>query len=319
MATRNISKNAKIYVAGHRGMVGSALWRLLEQRGHTNLVGRSSAEMDLRHQESVARFFREEKPEYVFLAAARVGGILANSTRPGEFIYDNLVMETNIIASAWKEGVKKLLFLGSSCIYPRLAPQPIREESLLSGPLEPTNAPYAVAKIAGIVLCQSFNRQYGTNYISVMPTNLYGPGDNFDPESSHVLPGMIHKFEEARKKNSPEVILWGTGSPKREFLHVDDLARACLHLMECYEEDEPVNVGTGEDCSIRELAEKIREATGYGGEIRWDTSKPDGTPRKLLEVSRIHKLGWHHSISLEEGIRTTLEWYRREEGKDRNI
>ena len=312
MATRSISKDAKIYVAGHRGMVGSALWRLLEQRGYTNLVGRSSAEMDLRHQESVARFFREEKPEYVFLAAARVGGILANSTRPGEFIYDNLVMETNIIASARKEGVKKLLFLGSSCIYPRLAPQPIREESLLSGPLEPTNAPYAVAKIAGIVLCQSFNRQYGTNYISAMPTNLYGPGDNFDPESSHVLPGMIHKFEEARKKNLPEVILWGTGSPKREFLHVDDLAKACLHLMEHYEGNDPINVGTGEDCSIRELAEKIREATGYGGEIRWDTSKPDGTPRKLLEVSRIHELGWHHAISLEEGIRTTLEWYRKE-------
>ncbi len=319
MTDRNISKDAKIYVAGHRGMVGSALWRLLERRGYTNLVGRSSSEMDLRHQESVARFFREEKPEYVFLAAARVGGILANSTRPGEFIYDNLVMETNIIASAWKERVKKLLFLGSSCIYPRLAPQPIREESLLSGPLEPTNAPYAVAKIAGIVLCQSFNRQYGTNYISVMPTNLYGPGDNFDPESSHVLPGMIHKFEEARKKNSPEVILWGTGSPKREFLHVDDLARACLHLMECYEEDEPVNVGTGEDCSIRELAEKIREATGYGGEIRWDTSKPDGTPRKLLDVSRIHELGWHHSISLEEGIRTTLEWYRQKKRKIQDL
>jgi len=319
MTTRNISKNAKIYVAGHRGMVGSALWRLLEQRGYTNLVGRNSAEMDLRHQESVARFFREEKPEYVFLAAARVGGILANSTRPGEFIYDNLALETNLIAEARKNDVHKLLFLGSSCIYPRLAPQPIREESLLSGPLEPTNAPYAVAKIAGIVLCQSFNRQYGTNYISVMPTNLYGPGDNFDPESSHVLPGMIHKFEEARKKNSPEVILWGTGSPKREFLHVDDLARACLHLMECYEEDEPVNVGTGEDCSIRELAEKIREATGYGGEIRWDTSKPDGTPRKLLDVSRIHELGWHHSISLEEGIRTTLEWYRQKKRKIQDL
>jgi GDP-L-fucose synthase len=319
MTTRNISKNAKIYVAGHRGMVGSALWRLLEQRGYTNLVGRNSAEMDLRHQESVARFFREEKPEYVFLAAARVGGILANSTRPGEFIYDNLALETNLIAEARKNDVHKLLFLGSSCIYPRLAPQPIREESLLSGPLEPTNAPYAVAKIAGIVLCQSFNRQYGTNYISVMPTNLYGPGDNFDPESSHVLPGMIHKFEEARKKNSPEVILWGTGSPKREFLHVDDLARACLHLMECYEEDEPVNVGTGEDCSIRELAEKIREATGYGGEIRWDTSKPNGTPRKLLDVSRIHELGWHHSISLEEGIRTTLEWYRQKKRKIQDL
>jgi len=319
MTTRNISKNAKIYVAGHRGMVGSALWRLLEQRGYTNLVGRNSAEMDLRHQESVARFFREEKPEYVFLAAARVGGILANSTRPGEFIYDNLALETNLIAEARKNDVHKLLFLGSSCIYPRLAPQPIREESLLSGPLEPTNAPYAVAKIAGIVLCQSFNRQYGTNYISVMPTNLYGPGDNFDPESSHVLPGMIHKFEEARKKNSPEVILWGTGSPKREFLHVDDLAQACLHLMECYEEDEPVNVGTGEDCSIRELAEKIREATGYGGEIRWDTSKPDGTPRKLLDVSRIHELGWHHSISLEEGIRTTLEWYRQKKRKIQDL
>ena len=319
MTTRNISKNAKIYVAGHRGMVGSALWRLLEQRGYTNLVGRNSAEMDLRHQESVARFFREEKPEYVFLAAARVGGILANSTRPGEFIYDNLALETNLIAEARKNDVHKLLFLGSSCIYPRLAPQPIREESLLSGPLEPTNAPYAVAKIAGIVLCQSFNRQYGTNYISVMPTNLYGPGDNFDPESSHVLPGMIHKFEEARKKNSPEVILWGTGSPKREFLHVDDLAQACLHLMECYEEDEPVNVGTGEDCSIRELAEKIREATGYGGEIRWDTSKPNGTPRKLLDVSRIHELGWHHSISLEEGIRTTLEWYRQKKRKIQDL
>ncbi len=308
---RELPKNAKIYVAGHRGMVGSALWRLLERRGYTNLVGKTSKELDLRNQESVGRFFREEKPEFVFLAAAKVGGILANSTRPGEFIYDNLVMETNIISEAHKNGVEKLLFLGSSCIYPKLAPQPIREEALLSGPLEPTNAPYAVAKIAGILLCQSFNRQYGTRYIATMPTNLYGPEDNFDPESSHVLPGMIRKFEEARKKDLPEVILWGTGTPKREFLHVDDLARACLHLMECYEKSEPINVGTGEDCTIRELAEKIREATEYRGKIRWDSSKPDGTPRKLLEVSRIHELGWHHAISLEEGIRTTLEWYQK--------
>ena len=308
---RELPKNAKIYVAGHLGMVGSALWRLLERRGYTNLVGKTSKELDLRNQESVGRFFREEKPEFVFLAAAKVGGILANSTRPGEFIYDNLAMETNIISEAHKNGVEKLLFLGSSCIYPKLAPQPIREEALLSGPLEPTNAPYAVAKIAGILLCQSFNRQYGTRYIAAMPTNLYGPEDNFDPESSHVLPGMIHKFEEARKKDLPEVVLWGTGTPKREFLHVDDLARACLHLMECYEKNEPINVGTGEDCTIRELAEKIREATEYRGKIRWDSSKPDGTPRKLLEVSRIHELGWHHTISLEEGIRTTLEWYRK--------
>ena len=308
---RELPKNAKIYVAGHRGMVGSALWRLLEHRGYTNLVGKTSRELDLRNQESVGRFFREEKPEFVFLAAAKVGGILANNTRPGEFIYDNLAMETNIISEAHKNGVEKLLFLGSSCIYPKLAPQPIREEALLSGPLEPTNAPYAVAKIAGILLCQSFNRQYGTRYIAAMPTNLYGPEDNFDPESSHVLPGMIRKFEEARKKDLPEVILWGTGTPKREFLHVDDLARACLHLMECYEKGEPINVGTGEDCTIRELAEKIREATEYRGKIRWDSSKPDGTPQKLLEVSRIHELGWHHTISLEEGIRTTLEWYRK--------
>lgn len=304
-----MEKQAKIYVAGHRGMVGSAIVRRLQAEGYTNLVLRTSKELDLREQAAVRRFFEEEKPEYVFLAAAKVGGILANNTYRGEFIYDNLMIQSNVIHEAYRQGVKKLLFLGSSCIYPKFAPQPIKEEYLLTGALESTNEPYAVAKIAGVKLCQAYCDQYGCNFICAMPTNLYGPGDNFDLQTSHVMPALIRKFLEAKAKGQSSVSVWGTGSPRREFLYVDDLADACLFLMKHYDEREIINVGTGEDISIKELAGLIKEMTAYTGTIDWDTSKPDGTPRKLLDVQRLHALGWKHQTSLKEGITKTITYY----------
>jgi GDP-L-fucose synthase len=309
-----MQKTSKIYVAGHCGLVGSAIVRNLQTEGFENLILKTREELDLLNQSSVLDFFETEKPEYVFLAAAKVGGILANKTEKADFIYENLMIQNNIIGSAWKMGVKKLLFLGSSCIYPKYCPQPIKEEYLMTGPLEETNDAYAVAKIAGIKLCQSFNEQYGTKYVSVMPTNLYGPGDNFDLESSHVLPAMIRKFHEAKTFGTNEVILWGTGAPKREFLHVDDLANAVVFLMNNYVSSEIVNIGTGEDVSINDLAELIRNTVEYSGEIVWDSEKPDGTPRKLLDVSKLHSLGWNHSIELEEGIRKIYEWFTMEYG-----
>jgi GDP-L-fucose synthase len=304
-----MDKNSKIYVAGHRGLVGSALMRRLKKDGYKNLIFQTHTELDLTRQKQVEEFFEEEKPEYIFLAAAKVGGIYANNTYPAEFIYSNLAVETNIIHSSYVFGVKKLLFLGSSCIYPRKCPQPMKEEYLLSGFLEPTNEAYAIAKIAGIKMCQAYNRQYGTNFISVMPTNLYGPNDNFDLETSHVLPALIRKFHEAKTKNLSEVEIWGTGSPRREFLHVDDLSDACLFLMKNYNDSEIINIGLGKDQSIRELAEMIAEITGFKGTIRFDLSKPDGTPVKLLDVSNINSIGWKAKISLEEGIAKTYKWY----------
>jgi GDP-L-fucose synthase len=310
-----MNPDAKIYIPGHRGLVGSAIVRRLQRAGFTNLLTRTSAELDLRDQRAVADFFAAEKPDYVFLAAAKVGGILANNTYPAEFIYDNLAIQLNVIHQSYLNGVKKLLFLGSSCIYPKFAPQPMREEYLLDGKLEPTNEPYAIAKIAGIKMCQSYNRQYGTRYISVMPTNLYGPNDNFDLQNSHVLPALIRKFHEAKEKGQPYVEVWGSGTPRREFLHADDLADACLFLMQTYDDSEIVNIGVGEDISIAELAELIREVVGYEGELRFDRSKPDGTPRKLLDVSRLHSLGWQAAIPLREGIEQTYRWYVTQ-GKD---
>jgi len=295
----------KIYVAGHRGMVGSAIKRKLIKEGFTNIITKTSSELDLRNQQDVNDFFEEEKPGYVFLAAAKVGGIMANNTYKAEFLYDNLMIETNIIQAAYKNNVEKLLFLGSSCIYPKLAPQPLQEESLLSGLLEPTNEAYAIAKIAGIKLCEYYREQYGCNYISAMPTNLYGPNDNYDLQNSHVLPALIRKFHEAKISSASFVTLWGSGSPKREFLHVDDLANACFHLMQNYNEKQFLNIGTGEDLTIRELAELIKNVVGYTGDIIWDSTKPDGTPRKLMDVSKAHSLGWVHEISLEEGIKKT--------------
>lgn len=302
-------KDSKIYVAGHRGLVGSAILRRLTEEGYSNIVTRSRAELDLTHQHAVYRFFEAERPEYVFLAAAKVGGILANSKYPADFIRDNLLIQTNVIDAAYRYGVKKLLFLGSSCIYPKFAMQPISEEYLLTGALEPTNEPYAVAKIAGIKMCQAYNKQYGTNFISVMPTNLYGPEDNFDLETSHVLPALIRKFHEAKVTGRPHVVVWGTGAPRREFLHVDDLADACVFLMKEYSDTEIINIGVGEDISIRELAELIRDVVEYTGEIVFDTSKPDGTPRKLLDVSRLTVMGWKARISLRKGIEQTYRWY----------
>ena len=298
-----MQKTDKIYIAGHRGMVGSAILRKLQTEGYTNLVTRRSSDLDLRNQQAVRDFFHNEKPDHVFLAAAKVGGILANNTHRGMFLYDNLMIQTNIIHAAKEHGVTKLMFLGSSCIYPKLAPQPLKEEHLLTGPLEPTNEPYAIAKIAGIKLCDAYRDQYGCNYISAMPTNLYGPNDNYDLQSSHVLPALIRKFHEAKLRGDTTVTLWGTGTPRREFLHVDDLADACLFLMQNYNEPGPINVGTGEDIEIRELAGLIKNIIGFQGDIIHDTSKPDGTPRKLMDVSRLARAGWTATIGLEEGIR----------------
>jgi GDP-L-fucose synthase len=301
---------SKVYVAGHRGLAGSAILRRLASTGYSNIVTRTREELDLVSLPAVERFFATEKPDYVFLAAARVGGILANTTYPVEFLRDNLYIELNIIQAAFRHGVKKLLFLGSSCIYPKFAPQPIREESLLTGELEPTNEPYALAKIAGIKLCQAYNSQYGANFISIMPTNLYGPGDNFDLRTSHVLPALMRRFHEAEERNDPSVTVWGSGTPRREFLHVDDLADAYVYLMNTYSGSAIVNVGVGEDISISELAELIRDVVGYRGRIQYDTTKPDGTPRKLLDVSKLHDLGWEASITLREGLEQTYAWYR---------
>jgi GDP-L-fucose synthase len=356
-------KTSRIYVAGHRGLVGSAILRRLESGGFTNLITRTSKEIDLTRQADVEAFFKKEKPEYVFLAAAKVGGIMANNTYPGDFIYRNLMIQSNVIHASYLNGVRKLLFLGSSCIYPKFASQPMKEEYLLTGELEPTNEPYAVAKIAGVKMCQAYNRQYGTNFISVMPTNLYGPRDNFDLETSHVLPALIRKFHEGKMKmeqakakkqvkaeaktkneanvkedlsplepevisqreprpqpepDSYSVVLWGTGTPRREFLYVDDLADACVFLMESYDGSQIVNIGVGEDIPIADLAARVKQAVGYEGEIVYDRSKPDGTPRKLLDVSRLHALGWKAKTSLEEGIRKTYEWYvkKKDQGED---
>jgi GDP-L-fucose synthase len=304
-----LNKDSKIYIAGHRGMVGSAIIRRLNELGYNNIIHRELNELDLRRQLEVEKFFEEEKPEYVFLAAAKVGGIHANNTYPAEFIYDNLMIEVNIIHSAYKYGVKKLLFLGSSCIYPKFANQPIKEEELLNGYLEPTNEAYAIAKISGIELCKFYRRQYGADFISAMPTNLYGINDNFDLETSHVMPALIRKFHEAKLNRDKEVVMWGTGTPKREFLYVDDLADGLIHLMNNYSDEIHLNMGTGEDIEIRELGEIIKKVVGYEGEIVNDTTKPDGTPRKLLDVTRLHNLGWKHKVELEEGIRTVYEWY----------
>jgi GDP-L-fucose synthase len=305
-----MEQSSKIYVAGHRGLVGSAIARKLMVSGYNNLVTRTSKELDLRLQADVNSFFEQERPDYVFLAAAKVGGILANNTYPAEFLYDNLMIQSNIIHYAYVCGVKKLLFLGSSCIYPKLSPQPMKEEYLLDGKLESTNEPYAIAKIAGIKMCQSYNRQYGTNFISVMPTNLYGSNDNFDLETSHALPALLRKFHEAKMNKEPFVKIWGTGSPRREFLYIDDLADACVFLMQNYDEDQIINVGTGEDISIRELALLIKEITGYEGELKFDASKPDGTPRKLLDVSKLTDLGWKAKTGLRGGIAKTYQWYK---------
>ena len=304
-----LSSASRIFVAGHRGLVGSAIVRRLEETGRRNLLLRTRAELDLRDQAAVMHFFAEHRPEFVFLAAAKVGGILANATHPAEFLYENLAIQTNVIHSAWQHGARKLLFLGSSCIYPKLAPQPIKEEYLLTGPLEPTNQAYAIAKIAGLKLAAAYRAQYGFPAISLMPTNLYGPGDNFDLETSHVLPAMIRRFHEAKISGAPEVTLWGTGTPRREFLHVDDLASAACFLMETYDGREALNVGTGEDLTIAELAELVARVTGYAGGIRFDPSRPDGTPRKLLDVSRIQALGWKARIPIEEGVASAYEWY----------
>ncbi len=304
-----MEKDSKIYIAGHRGMVGSAIVRKLEEEGYKNIIYRTSEELDLRRQADVEKFFAEEKPDYVFLAAAKVGGIHANNTYPAEFIYDNLMIETNIIHSAYQNKVKKLLFLGSSCIYPKFAEQPIREEYLLDGHLEPTNEAYAIAKITGIQLCKFYRRQYGCDFISAMPTNLYGINDNFDLETSHVMPALIRKFHEAKINCDQEVVMWGTGKPRREFMYVDDLADACVHLMNNYSDEVHVNMGTGEDVEIRELAEIIKGVVGYKGQIVNDFSKPDGTPRKLLDVSRLQGSGWNHNTELQDGIKTVYNWY----------
>lgn len=297
----------KIYIAGHNGLVGSALIRALQSAGYTNLVYRTSKELDLRNQEEVEAFFKEEKPQFVFLAAAKVGGIVANNTYRADFLYDNLMIVSNIVHAAFKNKVTKLLFLGSSCIYPKLAPQPIKEEYLLTGLLEYTNEPYAIAKIAGIKLCETFRDQYGANYISVMPTNLYGINDNYHPENSHVLPALIRKFHEAKENGSAEVTIWGSGTPRREFLFADDLAEACLFLMEHYNEKNIINIGCGEDVTIKELAETVKEVVGFTGKLVYDTARPDGTPRKLLDVTKIHALGWHHKTPLTEGMKVAYQ------------
>jgi GDP-L-fucose synthase len=305
-----MEKNSKIFVAGHRGLVGSSIVRELTRKGYTNLITRTHAELELMDAEAVRDFFEKEKPEYVFLAAARVGGILANNTYPADFIRENLIVQTNVIHQSHASGVKKLLFLGSSCIYPKMAPQPIKEEYLMTGPLEETNSAYAIAKIAGIEMCNAYRRQYGSNFISVMPTNLYGPNDNFDLERAHVLPALLRRFHEAKVSNAPSVTVWGSGAPMREFLYVDDMGSACVFLMETYNDPSIINVGTGEDVTIKELAELVKKTVGFEGELVWDTSKPDGTPRKRLDVSKIHSLGWKHAIQLPEGLTQTYEWYK---------
>jgi len=303
----DMDKGSKIYIAGHRGMVGSAIHRHLVKHGYHNIIVRTSNELDLRNQQAVTDFFAQEKPEYVFLAAAKVGGIVANNTYRGQFIYENLMIQSNVIHQSYEKGVKKLLFLGSSCIYPKMAPQPLKEEYLLTGPLEPTNEPYAIAKIAGLKMCEAYRAQYNCNFMSVMPTNLYGPNDNYDLQNSHVLPAMLRKFHEAKVNGDASVTLWGTGSPKREFLHADDLADACMFLMQNYEDAQPMNIGVGHDISIKDLAELVRATTGFTGEIVWDKSKPDGTPRKLMDVSRLSNQGWKATISLEDGVRSVYQ------------
>jgi GDP-L-fucose synthase len=302
----------KIYVAGHRGMVGSAIMRKLGKEGFSNFLTRTSGELDLKNQAAVHAFFEKERPDYVFLAAAKVGGIMANNIYRGEFLYDNLMIQNNTIDAAYRSGVKKLMFLGSSCIYPKLAPQPLKEDYLLTGPLEETNEPYAIAKIAGIKLCDAYRSQYGCNFISVMPTNLYGPNDNYDLNNSHVLPALIRKFHEAKKSGARTVTIWGSGKPRREFLHADDLADACFYLMQHYNEPGLVNIGTGEDLEIGELALLVKDIVGYTGEIVHDPSKPDGTTRKLMDVSKLHSFGWKHTISLKEGLRRVYEEYKKQ-------
>ncbi|UKA62113.1 GDP-L-fucose synthase family protein [Arthrobacter sp. FW306-04-A] len=314
----SLDRNSTFYVAGHRGLVGSAIWRKLENEGFTQLVGEPSAELDLKDRDAVFEFFAGSKPRYVVLAAAKVGGILANNTYPVDFLSDNLRIQVNVLDAAREHGVERLLFLGSSCIYPKFAEQPIREDSLLTGHLEPTNDAYAIAKIAGVIQVQAVRRQYGLPWISAMPTNLYGPGDNFSPKGSHVLPALIRRYDEAAKSGAPVVTNWGTGSPRREFLHVDDMAAACLHLLENYDGPEQVNVGTGTDVTIKELAGIVANSVGFSGAIEWDTSKPDGTPRKLLDVSKLSKAGWSASIDLEDGIRSTVDWYRSNLAEIRN-
>lgn len=302
-------KTSKIYIAGHNGLVGSAIVRLLKKRGYKNLVLKTRAELDLMDQKKVADFFKKEKPEYVFLAAAKVGGILANNTYPASFIHENIAIENNIIHEAHISQVKKLLFLGSSCIYPKMAPQPTKEEDLLTGLLEPTNEPYAIAKIAGIIMCQSYRRQYGSNFISVMPTNLYGPNDNFNPQNSHVIAGLLNRFHEAKIGGKKEVIAWGSGNPLREFLYVDDMADACIFLMNNYDEAIAINIGTGKGTSIKKLTELVKKVVDFKGRIIWDETKPDGAPKKLLDVSKIHKLGWEHSTNIEDGLEKAYKWF----------
>ncbi len=306
-----MEKSAKIFVAGHRGLAGSSILRLLQSYGYTNLLYRTHKELELTDQKMVKDFFESEKPEYVFLAAAKVGGIHANNSYPADFIYQNLAVQNNVIHSSYVNGVKKLCFLGSSCIYPKMSPQPMKEEFLLDGKLEPTNQPYAIAKIAGMEMVKSYNRQYGTNFISVMPTNLYGPNDNFDLMNSHVLPALIRKFVEAKENNAPSVVLWGSGKPKREFLYVDDMAAACIFLMEKYDGNDFFNIGTGVDVTILEVAQLISEIVGFQGTLEFDSSKPDGSPRKLLDVSRINALGWKASVDLKTGLTKTIDWYRK--------
>jgi GDP-L-fucose synthase len=307
---QKLERDGRFYVAGHRGLVGSAIWRLLEAQGFTNLVGRSSLELDLRNRDAVFAFFRQEKPRYVVLAAAKVGGILANDTYPVEFLSENLQMQLNVIDAAHEVGVERLLFLGSSCIYPKMAPQPLREDYLLTGPLEHTNYAYAIAKIAGILHIQAMRQEYGHRWISAMPTNLYGPGDNFHPEHSHVLPSLIRRYDEAASAGATSVTNWGTGTPRREFIHVDDMADACLFLLENFDGDSQVNVGTGTDCSIKEVAGLVAQATGFTGETEWDTSKPDGTPQKLLDVTLLARAGWTSRITLADGLAQTVAWYQ---------
>ena len=306
-----MEKNSKIYVAGHNGLAGSAITERLRKEGYDNLILRTHAELDLMDSEATKNFFAQKKPEYVFLAAAKVGGIMANMAYPADFIYQNLAVQNNVIHNAYISKVKKLLFLGSSCIYPKNCPQPMKEEYLLSGDLEPSNKPYSMAKISGIVLCQSYNKQYGTNFISVMPTNLYGPRDKYDLNASHVIPAMIIKFHQAKINDEKEIIMWGTGSPKREFLYSDDLARACVFLMNNYNESEIINIGTGKDISIKELAELVSKTVGFKGEIKWDTTKPDGVQKKLLDVSKIKKLGWQYETELNDGLKKAYEWYKK--------